>query len=180
MTVIAGIRTGLGAWIGGDSFTGSNGWPVVIMNKPKVAQNGKYLIGFSGIGRGEDLIHRFAPPPPPAKDLDRFIRVEFIDSLREHLRAGGILRKENDVETTEAGFAVLVATQGRLFIIHSDLQVLEPADGIAAVGSGAKPALGALHALSGQPSARIRRALEIAALVIESVRPPFTILKARP
>jgi len=92
---------------------------------------------------------------------------------------GPALQKAIKREALQGDYSALIATpENGLFISESGFAVIEPMDPYAAIGSGAKFALGALRATRGDPRSRLLRALEAAAHFSPYVHPPFTILKA--
>lgn len=170
------MRTPEGVIIGGDS-AGVGGWEVTIRRDPKVFVVGEYAIGFTSSFRmGQILQHEFAPPKPPAKqaDLMRHMVVDFVGAVRGCLKSGGFATKEKEAES---GGTFIVGVRGRLFEIASDYQVGEPVDPYASVGCGFAYALGAMAASSGDPVARVRKALTIAARFSTGVRGPFRIVE---
>lgn len=179
MTCIVGVQEKGRAWIGGDAASVS-GSTVYEVGAAKVFRNGDYVIGGTTSWRMLDLLrYKLQPPPPPPGPPDcGFMVIEFVERLRECMKAGGFARKENEVES--AG-TILVSVSGRLFRVDSDYQVDAPA-AYCAIGSGRDPALGALFATEGQrgPGGAGRRraflALEASAAHNAYVRPPFTLL----
>lgn len=177
MTCIVGVQEKGRAWIGGDAA--SVGGTTIEESAPKVFRNGPYVIGGTTSFRMLDLLQfKLQPPAPPPGVPDRaFMVIEFVERVRECLKAGGFAWREHEVE--RAG-AFLVSVSGQLFRIDTDYQVQAPA--YAAVGSGEDPALGVLYATQGQrgPGGAGRRrailALEAAAFHNVNVRAPFTLL----
>lgn len=176
MTAIAGLAQGGRVWLGGDS-AGVDGWQLACRRTPKVFRNGPYLVGYTTSFRmGQVLEHSFRPPAPPRRPghLQRFLVVEWVDTLRSALKAAGWATAKDGQEN---GGVFLVGVRGRLFYIASDFAVLEPTDGYDAVGIGDQLARGALYATRGQrPDRRIRLALLAAQRHSGGVRGPFTIL----
>ncbi len=72
----------------------------------------------------------------------------------------------------------MVGVRGRLFVVESDYQVVEPTAPFAAIGSGAAYALGSMATSRGRPVARITQALKVAERFSGAVRGPFTVLSA--
>ncbi|WP_234710671.1 hypothetical protein [Sinorhizobium arboris] len=96
---------------------------------------------------------------------------EFIDALRQCLKAGGCAQRYYEVER---GGTFLVGYAGRLFQIRGDYQVAEPVDGFDACGCGSQIALGALFASSdAPPRERLEIALNAAERFCAGVRGPF-------
>ena len=125
---------------------------------------------------GQLLRYRLNPPRRhPADDINQYMVVDFINAVRECLKAGGWASKK---EETERGGTFLVGYSGQLFTIDSDYQVGQPKDGFAAVGFGEDVALGALFATQGQddPRERVLTALRAAERFSAGVRGPFHVL----
>ena len=177
MTCIVGLRQGGKVYVGGDS-AGISGWDVTVRVDPKIFISGDYAIGFTTSFRlGQLLQFRLKLPEPPRsrKRLYPFMVNEFVEATRECLKTGGVATNENEAEH---GGTFLVGVRGRIFIVESDYQVIEPAAPFAAVGSGAPYALGSLATSKGSPVARVRQALSVAERFCAGVRPPFRVLVA--
>jgi len=175
MTCIVGLRHGGKAYIAGDS-AGISGWDLTIRADPKVFVVGDYAIGFTTSFRlGQLLRYRLKLPKPPrsGRDLSGFMVGEFVEAARECLKAGGMATKERE---GEQGGTFLVGVRGRLFIVESDYQVVEPSEAFAAIGSGAAYALGSLATSSGGANARLQRALGVAERFSIGVRGPFRVV----
>lgn len=171
MTAIVGLVQDGAVHLGGDS-AGVSGWSMTVRADTKVFHNGPYLFGFTTSFRMGQLL-RWAELPEPEGDLERFMCTSFIDAIRTCLKAGGWAK--TDAEREEGG-DFLVGIGGRLFEVHSDYQVGEPADGYAAVGCGYDLALGALFAtahLEMDAEDRLELALEAAERFSAGVRAPF-------
>lgn len=180
MTCIVGINEGGRIWIGADSLGVAGTFAVVRKDRKLIRLTSpgcETLIGFSGSYRlGHLLAHGFEPPRPRAgDDPAAFMVTDFVEAVRNRLRAGGALRVKDQVEEIDGAF--LVGFGGRLFQIEQDLQAGEAAAGYDACGSGAEVALGALHATRGRadPEARLTAALEAAEAHGAAVRRPFHI-----
>ena len=175
MTCIVGIAQGGKVYMGGDS-AGVGGYDLTIRADRKVFINDGFLMGFTSSFRmGQLLQYALKPPHPQEKaDLMRFMATEFIDVVRNTLKAGGYASKENE---TESGGCFLVGYLGRLFRVHSDYQVAESAYGFDAVGCGESYAAGSLHATPKlEPKKRVLLALEVAEKCSAGVRAPFHVM----
>ncbi|MFC0600378.1 hypothetical protein [Streptomyces palmae] len=178
MTVIVGLVHNGRVHLGGDS-AGVSGFSITVRRDPKIFRNGPYAMGFTTSFRMGQLLHHAFKAPKPKGDLDRFMTTVFVDALRSCLKDGGWARKESDQE--QAG-TFLVGIHGRLFTVHDDYQIAEPADGYAAVGCGDEYALGALHATANldlKPRKRLTLALEAAGYHSAGVSAPFTYTSTR-
>ena len=176
MTCIVGLVHEGVVYIGGDS-AGVAGFSLTVRADEKVFRNGEFLMGFTTSFRMGQLLRYSLKPPRrhPADDINQYMVVDFIDAVRECLKAGGYASKENE---TEQGGTFLVGYSGHLFTVDSDYQVGIPEDGFAAVGSGQDIALGALFTTQGQatPRDRVLTALRSAERFSAGVRGPFHIL----
>lgn len=189
MTCIVGvIDRGTGdVVIGGDS-AGVDGWNLDILTNAKVfvrtSDRVEWGFGFSTSYRMGQLVQHVLELPNaleiPSADLERFLVREFVPRLRDCLRDGGWLKREQERE--ESG-NILVGLHGRLFSIQGTLQVLESTLRFDAIGSGGPAALGALHAMSDDPQLatdlRVIRALCAAEALSAAVRGPFVTVRAR-
>lgn len=176
MTVIVGVIEGDKVWMGGDSAYSAGSF-LAIRATPKVFKNGPFLIGCCGGARVRDVLrYHFEPPKHPrGMDIARYMRVPFVDGVRDSLRKSGALRKAQDVEELTDS-AILVAYRGRLFEIEEDFQVGEPLDGFGAVGCGAGVALGALVVSDHvPPRKRVLAALGASERYSTGVRRPFYV-----
>ncbi|MBE3073108.1 MAG: hypothetical protein IMZ67_09045 [Acidobacteria bacterium] len=174
MTAIAAVVHDGRVYVGGDS-AGVSGWTLSVRADLKVFTNGPFVMGFTSSFRmGQLLRYAFVPPAHPnGVDDSRFMVTTFVDAVRDCLKAGGYAKKENERE--EAG-SFIVGYHGRLFIVCDDYQIAEPADGIAAVGTGDAAALGALFATPEKnPTERILLALAAAERHNMGVRGPFHV-----
>jgi ATP-dependent protease HslVU (ClpYQ) peptidase subunit len=173
MTAIVGLVHNDTVYLGGDS-AGVAGHRLTVRSDAKVFVTGPYVMGFTTSFRMGQLLRYAFQPPEPEGDLERHMATTFIDAVRETLKTGGWLTKDNE---KEQGGTFLVGVHGRLFDVHGDFQVGEAADGYTAVGCGHEIALGALYASERTrmaPQRRLRLALEAAERFSSGVRGPFT------
>jgi ATP-dependent protease HslVU (ClpYQ) peptidase subunit len=175
MTCIAGAVGPKGlVVIGGDSAGVGGGYSLEVRKDRKVFQVGEFIMGFTSSFRmGQILNYAFVPPrlPRPARALNRYMVVDFVDALRKALKDKGFASKEHEVE---AGGTFLVGVRGRLFQISDDYQVGEALSGFDAVGCGSELARGALYATPQLPAReRVRIALEASEAGSAGVRAPF-------
>ncbi|MGA5472539.1 hypothetical protein ACPCUK_27670 [Streptomyces arboris] len=173
MTVIVGLVHKGRVYLGADS-AGVSGLQLTVRRDAKCFRTGPYVMGFTTSFRMGQLLRYAFQPPHPTGDLHRFMVTTWTDALRTCLKDGGWARKDSEQE--QAG-DFLVGVAGRLFTIHSDYQVGEPADDYAAVGCGDELALGALHAtahLGMAPRARLTAALAAATHHSAGVTGPYT------
>lgn len=185
MTVIVGIVNNDGdIYMGGDSAgTAADGSQSIFTNKKVFTPvNGPwYLIGTCGSFRlAQVLKYSLTPPAPPGPnvDLERFMARDFIDSVRECYKEGGVLTHSDDGADTGHGAIFMVGYQGRLFKIEENFQVLSDRRSYMAVGSAENIALGVLYATDGQdPITRITTAMKASVAYNAWVREPFEIMQ---
>jgi len=185
MTCVAAVAFDGAVWMGADacSSTEKDEARYVAMN-PKIYKKGEFIFGCAGSWRLIDLMgYRFEPPRiHPDDDIDRYMRVDFIDALRECFSEAGLTETENGVESFEGSF--LVGYKDRIFEVQNDFSVLSCPDWGYAIGSGEEVAMGSLFTTknfqfkrrNAKPQKRVQAALEAAAEIIAAVRGPFTIL----
>jgi ATP-dependent protease HslVU (ClpYQ) peptidase subunit len=182
MTCIVGITGDDGdVWLGGDSL-GSNGFTATRFRTRKLWRQERrgdpWVLGGTTSYRALQIIrHAVTPPEMPEDDdaLEKYLTVEWGNAVRAALKAAGWERKNDGID---AGATLVVGVSGRLFVVQSDWSVLEPANGIAAVGSGEYHAEGAMWAAREQaPVDRLLIGLAAASEFCPgSVAAPYTIL----
>jgi len=154
---------------------------------PKVFRVGQFGIAFVDSFRmGQILQYNWVPPiyKPTVgfKNLDKFMRTKFIESIKEAFKEQGY--GNQTAGSTEDGdeggiFIVAVQNSGRIFVMDTDFHIGEADLQYMAEGAGQELALGSLFSTTAikTPRKRVRMALEAAAKFNMSVRPPFTIIE---
>lgn len=176
MTCIVGLVRKEKVYMGADSC-GSNGHNYAIYERPKVFKIGdRFLIGCTGTFRMIDLLQYGFNPPKINEDFnrDRFMREEFIPSLRKYFKDHGLLCAENGVERFGGPF--MVGFDAQLYIVQSDFSVLPVPEYGGSVGSGAEAAAAVLffcRTAKMTPEEKLNAALEAAEGTICSVKGPF-------
>lgn len=187
MTCIVGLEHAGKVWIGGDAAgTAPETFEVRERKGAKVFRVGRpgkagYIIGYTTSFRMGDLLHFALKPPMPPTDpdrLDAFMATRFVDAVRACLKEGGFAKADGP----EEGGQFLVGVRGRLYAVEADYSIGRNSLGYDAVGSGSDVAMGAMFALSSSgkldPGKALTCALDAAARLNASVRPPFTLLCA--
>ena len=153
---------------------------------PKVFRVGQFGIAFVDSFRmGQILQYNWVAPvyKPTAgyKNLDKFMRTKFVDSVKESFKEHGYGNFGQGSEDGDAGGVFLISVQGtgRIFTMDSDFHIGEADIQYMAEGAGQELALGSLYSTAAikTPRKRVRMALEAAAKFNMSVRPPFTIIE---
>lgn len=174
MTCVAGFIEDGVVWMGADS-AGVAGHTMTVRADQKLFINGTMLFGFTSSFRMGQLL-RWAltvPDHDPRLPVEKFMATTFVDAVRACLKAYGVARKENEVES---GGTFLVGYHGRLFCIGDDYQVGEAVDPYDAVGCGHDIAKGALFATAHlKGAARLGVVLRAAERYSAGVRAPFHV-----
>ena len=136
----------------------------------KVLTNGNFIIGTAGDVRAiQVILHSWKPPSLISKDKDNlfpFIINKVVPSLKQLLVDNGIL--DSKPSDKEFELYILLAINGSIFEIDSELSVSRSSSGYYAIGTGGDYALGALYAGSSP-----EQAAEIAALNDSKTAEPF-------
>ena len=173
--------------LGGDSAASDEKSGLIFQRvDPKVFKVGQFGIAFVDSFRmGQILQYSWTPPiyKPTVgfKNLDKFMRTKFIESVKEAFKEHGYGNQAPGTEDGDEGGIFLIAVQGagRIFVMDTDFHIGEADVQYMAEGSGQMLALGSLFSTSSvkAPRKRVRVALEAAAKFNMNVRPPFTIIE---
>jgi len=181
MTAVVGIEYRGKVWLGGDSGVCDEDYNVIgTTDDPKVWVRGGVAFGGSGDGRYMDLV-RFAlkiPKLPRGEKPDTiasWMVLEMCPALRECWAEETKYRPPKDPMPP---VELLIGVRGRLHVLGGDLSVVHPADGMWAIGSGGREALGTLVNASGPAKGRLARALTAAEKRTAFVAPPFRYVSA--
>jgi hypothetical protein len=163
--------------MGADS-AGVRGLDITIRKDPKIYRVGPTLIGFTTSFRMGQLLGTslVIPERHPNTDVYRWMTTSFIDAIRDCLKTGGWSGIKETGESSEVAGNFLVAYEGRIFEIFSDLQVGESFDDYAACGCGEPYAKGSFFSSSRiAPEERVHLALSAAEYNSAGVKGPFTV-----
>jgi hypothetical protein len=173
--------------LGGDAAASDDKSGLIFQRTdPKVFKVGQFGIGFVDSFRmGQILQYDWTPPvyKPTAgfRNLDKFIRTKFVESIKDSFKEHGYGNFGSGTEDGDEGGIFLIAVQGagRIFTMDSDFHIGEADVQYMAEGAGQELALGSLFStgLIKTPRKRVRMALEAAAKFNMGVRPPFTIIE---
>lgn len=178
MTIVVGLADRGSIWFGADSRA-EDDCSGRILAQPKIWRSRDYLIGISGSIRASNIIkHTVTLPPAPERSHHRHVVLTIVPAIREALRAAGYRTRTRSGSGGEDSDAdILIGFRGRVFVIDGEFQAQRAIGGFDAIGSGAGPALGALHATPTlPPRARVLRALEAAELYGVGCRRPWKVL----
>lgn len=180
MTCIVALEHDGAAWIGSDSFAGTEAWADTL-DRPKLFRRSGLVIAFAGSFRSAAIFQhqvRFRRRRP-REDAHRYLVTCVAGSIRRSFaKEGANIRSEGHAD--EADNDWIVCTGGEVWSIQPDYSAVRSSRGYAAAGAGYAFALGALAAQpkSADPRKRLLRALAIAAEWCPAVRGPFYVERA--
>lgn len=179
MTCIVGLAHKGKVYVGGDSAGVDLSFSLAVRADRKVFRNGEMVFGIAGSFRvGNLLQHRLVVPKRDENvDLFKYMVTDFIDAVRKTMHDGGIMLKEDNLESMEGDF--LCAVGGRIFVVYGDMQVGENLEPYVCIGCGGPIAEGSMYSTAKvktmKPEARVKLALEAAEEHSGGVRAPFHI-----
>jgi ATP-dependent protease HslVU (ClpYQ) peptidase subunit len=174
MTCIVAMKDGDKIIMGSDDMV-SRGEEVIPAPTKKTFKKDGFLFGCAGYTRAMQLVQYNLDMPERGVDeiLDNYIFKKLIPAMRALWANNGMKKDGGSIEWTPNTF--LMATEGRIFEVEPYFTVFEFCE-YASIGSGAKYAQGAMHALSDsklKPKARITKALQAAANFARGVSDRF-------
>ena len=129
------------AILGADSQITDGDRIVLSPSTPKIVKIGKYLLGVRGDARaGDVLMYSWKPPAYDGTDPVKFMGKKIIPSIIAAFRANAY-----DFDKDGAMFGFILAFNGNVFEIGSDMSISQNIDGIYAIGSGSDYALGVMQ-----------------------------------
>lgn len=181
MTCIAGLVSGGGVWLAGDS-SASGGLDQYILGVPKVFRKGPMVIGGAGSIRIIQVLqYDLKLPDVRRADTARYMCSTFPKALIA-LVSGHHAMGEDSECGKKMDAALLIGWRGQLFVIQDDFSVFPAGSApFLAVGSGWAAAQAALHQqeLLGDtrdPEKRLIDALTISSQYTTNVAPPFYVV----
>lgn len=172
MTIIVGIATPAGMYIGGDRGASDTKY-IEPMDEPKVALRGQFLMGYSGnIGVGQTVMHEFEYPDIYTPDEMHSV---FRPALRSFVNDAGIQTESYNGD--DASF-LLFLTLGNVYVYSPFDHSLVQYPGHTAIGSGAGVALGSLYTTEKwrSGSARVVKAIQSACYYQITCMEPIDVL----
>jgi len=175
-------------WLGGDSASVGNMAHTCsedkVFMRETCSSDGltvrKMLIGYTTSFRMGQLIeHKLVMPihEKNEKTIEYLIR-KFADAIRLCLKDHGWSAIDKN---HEEGGVLLIAYEGRLFLMCSDFQITEHRRGFQAIGSGDEIAMGAMYGMTHlhrggmSPSDLLFISLDAASDINPYVRPPYVL-----
>lgn len=147
----------------------------------------EFCVGISGSGRQQNILNYIWNPPKfesictfdifSEEEMYEYLCGPFLSSIRKAFKDEGFMKVENN-EESYYGY-LMIGIFGRIFVVDSELFIVEKMLNYEAIGSGSEVARGSLFSTEHMEDCeeRIRIALEAAETFVPSVRKPFHILK---
>jgi ATP-dependent protease HslVU (ClpYQ) peptidase subunit len=182
MTCIAALEHKGSVYIGGDSAYSDDNMIASTAINEKVFILDNVIIGVCGSMRTMQVMHYGLKVPVRKEEQTdmSYLTIDFVDSLRKLLKDKATISSDENCDSLpDTGF--LLGYNKKLFEVDTDMQVVRPIDGYAAMGSGAQVALGSFFTTKNNvdmtPEEKITLALEAATHHTCHVRPKFHILR---
>lgn len=175
MTCICGIESKGMVFLGGDRAATDGGLNRTLIKEPKVFEKDHIGFGVCGLPKVMDALqHTIEIPLYSGENGKGYLVGKVIPAIREGLKKMECTEEHNGQQYFHG--AMLIGFMGRLYQLQSNFQLVEPANGFDAVGSGAEPALGSLRSSKGNPKERLLKALKVSAENNAGVAPPFDVI----
>lgn len=181
MTCIVGIEHKGTVWLGGDSAaTGGDGSQMLIADS-KVFVVSDIAFGICGSPKLFDPL-KFTKFTKQKRGLDvrEFLATSLIPEIKSAFKKAGCITQHPEHGEVFEG-AILFGTDGKLFRMECNFQLITDKHMFDSVGSGANIAIGSLHATTNDSNSqrRIMTALKASSIANAGVRPPFKIVSVK-
>lgn len=169
--VMAIVQDGM-SYIASDSL-GSDGFTKSINKNRKIFLKDTMLIGGSGSFKQLQLIeHSFISPDRTIDESTyEYMYKAFVPELTNFLKINNVITHTRGVDSNDSSEFVFVL-DGTIFVMQSDLSLLEPVENFACIGSGQYHALAVLKALKDgglSVDKMLKKALDITVELVVSV-----------
>ena len=184
MTTLVAIQLEDRCVIAADSQITEDNLRTISTATPKIISIGKYLLGITGDSRpGDILAYNWSPPSYKGADPIQWMGKKILPSIITAFKENGYDPYESTKEK-DSGFDYIVAFNGNVFHIATDLSFIQSDHGTYGLGSGGSFGLGYLYGLSisnlhRYPERHARRAVEIASVLDVNTHEPVQLVTQR-
>ena len=184
MTTLVAIQLDDLAVIAADSQITEDNLRTVSTSTPKIIHVGKYLLGIVGDARpGDILTYNWTPPAYKGADPVQWMGKKVMPSILAAFKENGYEPYEASKEK-DSGFDYIVAFDGNVFHIATDLSFIKSDNGIYGIGSGGAYALGYLYdrvgrLTVGNVEGHAERSVQIASMLDINTCPPIQLVTQR-
>jgi ATP-dependent protease HslVU (ClpYQ) peptidase subunit len=184
MTTLVGIQLDDRCVLAADSQITEDNLRTISTATPKIISVGKYLLGITGDSRpGDILAYNWTPPTYKGADPIQWMGKKILPSIITAFKENGYDPYEA-TKDKDAGFDYLVAFNGSLFHIATDLSFIQSDYGVYGLGSGGQFALGYLYGMGTSFTAvtaerHARKAINIASVLDVNTHLPIQLVVQR-
>jgi ATP-dependent protease HslVU (ClpYQ) peptidase subunit len=184
MTTLVAVELENVAVLAADSQITEDSMRTVSTSTPKIIHIGKYLLGIVGDARpGDILTYNWTPPVYKGADPVQWMGKKVMPSILTAFKENGYDPYEASKDK-EAGFDYIVAFDGNVFHIATDLSFIKSDNGIYGIGSGGAYALGYLYDRMGRLTIgnveqHAEKAVQIASMLDINTCPPIQLVTQR-
>lgn len=178
MTLLVGVATRKGVWIGADSGSVVESYSVAVP-EPKVYRKGPWIVACAGDWRALELVRHaveFPDPPKTAHDAHRVIALDVVDEVRKAFDARGFECGDDEDGNPQWYMLLGVRTASRaplLYYVGADHPEQHTH---MAVGLGESFALGVLSQNAQlSPEQRVRATLAATRRHYGNLLPPYRV-----
>lgn len=179
MTLLVGVTTRKGVWIGADSGSVADTFSISVPTR-KVWKAGAWIVGMAGQWRALELVQhacRLPAPPVTYADAHRTVAIDVLDALHSTFRERAFEYSDEDAETR---WYMLLGTRAKhdrrpmLFAVYSDDHCEQVTS--AALGLGDEYARAVIDERQDfEPAQRLRHALKRTARLYTALRSPYRV-----
>ncbi len=180
VTTLVAIELENMAVLAADSQITEDTMRTVSTSTPKIIKVGKYLLGITGDARpGDILTYNWTPPAYKGADPIQWMGKKVLPSILAAFRENGYDPFES--KEKDSGFDYLIAFNGNIFHIASDLSFIKSDNNIYGLGTGGSYTLGYLYDRVGRLTMgnvvrHAERAVQIACLLDTNSCPPIQLV----
>ena len=181
VTTLIGIQLKDRCILAADSQITEDNLRTISTSTPKIISVGRYLLGITGDSRpGDILAYNWTPPVYKGANPIQWMGKKILPSIITAFKENGYDPYEA-TKDKDAGFDYLVAFNGNLFHIATDLSFIQSDHGLYGLGSGGGFALGYLYGLPRPLTAvtaerHARKGVEIASVLDVNTHEPVQLV----
>lgn len=181
MTTLVAIQLEDLAVLAADSQITEDTMRTISTSTPKIISIGKYLLGITGDARpGDILTYNWTPPSYKGSDPVQWMGKKVLPSILAAFRENGYEPYEASKEK-DSGFDYILAFNGNVFHIASDLSFIKSDNNVYGLGTGGAYALGYLYdrvdrLTIGNVARHAERAVQISCLLDTNSCPPIQLV----
>lgn len=183
LTTVVGVQGRDFCILAADSQITEDNLRTISLKTPKIIEKGQYLLAITGDTRpGDILTYNWNPPSYKVSyDPVQFMGKRIIPSIIKTFTENGYAWNDNEKDK-DAGFDYLIAFNGVIFHIASDMSFIQSEANYYGIGSGGQFALGYMYhkqsdkfLVRDEAAELAQKAVEVASLLDINTCPPIQI-----